>query len=194
MSLPHPPAPPAADAFVLAGGRSSRMGQDKALLHLSGKPLIHHALQILREAGLEPRIAGAQADLSAFAPTLRDDPSDSGQGPLSGICTALASSVADSPFSSPLTSHSCPPALIAWLIHHAALTQSAVTLVSVSAFIQTFPVVIHREALPLLQASLRSDDRNCLRAFREASQNPLPTLLRPARRVSASVRPNLSPP
>ncbi len=35
---------------IQAGGRSSRMGRDKALLPLGGKPLIEHVLQ--RVAGL----------------------------------------------------------------------------------------------------------------------------------------------
>ncbi len=63
-----------------------------------------------------------------------------------------------------------PSGLIAWLLHHAVATQSAITLVSIASFVQTFPVVVHREALPALQASLHSEDRNCLRAFREAAK------------------------
>lgn len=34
---------------VLAGGRSSRMGQDKALMEWQGKPLVQHAVDILRQ-------------------------------------------------------------------------------------------------------------------------------------------------
>jgi molybdopterin-guanine dinucleotide biosynthesis protein A len=151
------------------------MGQDKALTQLCGKPLIQHALEVLRDAGLAPRIAGARADFSSFAPTLLDDPSASGQGPLSGISTALASGTSDFAVFLPVDLPLLPPCLIAYLLSHADLTQSAVTLISVSAFVQTFPVVICREALPQLQAILRSEDRNCLRAFRETAR----TLSRP---------------
>ena len=111
MSLPHPD-PVTADAFILAGGHSSRMGRDKALIPLAGSPLIHHALGILRAAGLDPRIAGARSDLSSFAPTLPDDPTRSGLGPLSGICSALRRRFRSITLSSfPPTSRSCPPAL-----------------------------------------------------------------------------------
>ena len=151
------------------------MGQDKALIPLAGKPLIHHALDILRNAGLDPKIAGARSDFSSFAPTFRDDPAASGKGPLSGICTALASGTADLSVFLPVDMPLLPPSLITCLLHHATLTDSAVTLVSVSAFVQTFPVVIRREALSQLQANLLSAHRNCLGAFREASR----TLSRP---------------
>lgn len=37
---------------VLAGGRSSRMGQDKALLKFKDKPLLNHMIEVLEQAGL----------------------------------------------------------------------------------------------------------------------------------------------
>lgn len=37
---------------VLAGGRSSRMGQNKALLNYRGKPLVEHMMLLLRQAGI----------------------------------------------------------------------------------------------------------------------------------------------
>ena len=37
---------------VLAGGRSSRMGQDKALLDYHGRPLLDHMIGLLEQAGL----------------------------------------------------------------------------------------------------------------------------------------------
>lgn len=39
--------------IVLVGGRSSRMGRDKAFLELKGKPLVGHMLDVLRSAGLK---------------------------------------------------------------------------------------------------------------------------------------------
>jgi molybdopterin-guanine dinucleotide biosynthesis protein A len=39
--------------IVLAGGRSSRMGRDKAFLEFKGKPLVAHMLDVLRGAGVD---------------------------------------------------------------------------------------------------------------------------------------------
>ena len=77
-----------AAGFVLAGGRSSRMGTDKALMLLGGRPLIAHALDILRGAGLSASLAGARAGLERFAQVVADEEPD--RGPLGGICSALA--------------------------------------------------------------------------------------------------------
>jgi molybdopterin-guanine dinucleotide biosynthesis protein A len=173
LSLPHS-GDASADGFILAGGRSSRMGRDKALVNVAGKPLIQHALDILRCASLKPRIAGSTSDLSAFAPTLPDDPAQSGVaqtglGPLAGICSALKSGSSQSAVFLPVDLPLMPESLIRYLLYRTEVTESAIAVVSVAGFIQTFPVAIHRGALPALQTSLCSIDRNCLRAFRAAA-------------------------
>lgn len=169
MSRPQPQYVASAGAFILAGGQSRRMGQDKALTRLAGVPLVKHACNLVRSAGLEPRIAGARSDLSSFAPTLPDDPTRTGLGPLAGICSALTNTSAPLALFLPVDMPLLPTSLIFYLLHHATVTESAVTVVSVAGFIQTFPAVIHTPALPSLQSSLGSQDRNCLHAFRAAA-------------------------
>jgi molybdopterin-guanine dinucleotide biosynthesis protein A len=166
-----------AAGFVLAGGRSSRMGADKALLPLCGMPLIAHALGILHQAGLPASIAGARSLLSGFASVIPD--SDPGQGPLGGICAALASTSARWAVFLPVDLPLLPVALVTCLLSHARTTGCAVTLASIGGFAQTFPAVLDRVLLPFLQAELAAGRRGCFSAFQAAAASlaqPVTTL------------------
>jgi molybdopterin-guanine dinucleotide biosynthesis protein A len=81
--------------LVLAGGRSSRFGYEKAAADLAGRPLIAWVLQVLTPACAEVAInarPGTQA--AAFGERLgcvilADDPCDP-EGPLAGVRAGLA--------------------------------------------------------------------------------------------------------
>jgi molybdopterin-guanine dinucleotide biosynthesis protein A len=73
--------------FVLAGGKSSRMGVDKALLRFCGRPMVEIAVEKLREFCAVVTIAGNREDLSAFAPVVRETRVD--VGPAAGIEAGL---------------------------------------------------------------------------------------------------------
>ena len=78
-------------AVILAGGKSSRMGRDKAFLEIGGKPLLARQIEIVRAAGVtEVFISGhGETDYSSFGcRVLKDNFPDA--GPLAGIETALA--------------------------------------------------------------------------------------------------------
>ncbi len=78
-------------AVILAGGKSSRMGCDKAFLSFHGKPLVEHALRVVRDAGAgEVLVSGRPGqDFSAYGfPVLLDTTPD--RGPLGGIERGLS--------------------------------------------------------------------------------------------------------
>jgi molybdenum cofactor guanylyltransferase len=79
--------------FILAGGESSRMGRDKALLELGGEPLIVRTARLVESVVGPATVIG---DASAFRAlglrTIADD--WPGAGPLGGIATALRASSA----------------------------------------------------------------------------------------------------
>jgi molybdopterin-guanine dinucleotide biosynthesis protein A len=80
---------------ILAGGRSSRMGADKSLVHLGGKPVIEHVLERVRPLGLPIiLITNSPEKYAAYQlPMIADLLPE--QGSLGGIYTAIASSGAD---------------------------------------------------------------------------------------------------
>jgi molybdopterin-guanine dinucleotide biosynthesis protein A len=154
-----------AAGFVLAGGRSSRMGSDKAFVEVDGEPQIVRALNILRGAGLSLTIAGGGSHLSAYAPML----DDAGFGPLGGICAALASTTAEYAVFLSVDMPLLPPSLISLIVRQARITKSAVTGLSVSGFAQTFPCVMQRAVLPGLQKEREAGNNGCFSALRAAA-------------------------
>ena len=79
--------------FVLAGGQSSRMGRDKALIELGGRTLLERALETASGVAGEVRIVGERAKYGAFGEVVEDVFSE--RGPLGGIHAALVSSSTD---------------------------------------------------------------------------------------------------
>lgn len=75
---------------VLAGGKSSRFGTDKALFHYRGKPLVVHALEILMPLCNEMLIStNKPGDYSGFDAKCVTDIFEH-SGPLGGIHSALS--------------------------------------------------------------------------------------------------------
>lgn len=166
MSLANPPSPDVA-GFVLAGGKSTRMGRDKVLIELNGQPLIGYAVNLLQSAGLPVFISGARPDLASFASIVPDTEED--RGPLHGVCSALASTEAQYAVFTSVDLPLLPGSLIQTLLRYARTTKQMVTLVSVNGFAQTFPVVLRREALPSLERELMDGKAGCFRAFERAA-------------------------
>lgn len=80
---------PSASAIILAGGKSSRMGQPKALLLFDDEPLIAHLVRIVRGAFSDVVVVAApEQELPPVAATLVRD-SVAYQGPVGGICYGL---------------------------------------------------------------------------------------------------------
>jgi len=83
---------PSFSAVILAGGKSSRMGRDKAFIELDGRSLIQRQVQLVREAGAREVFVSGKPGADYPVPdcaVLEDEHADA--GPLAGIERALAS-------------------------------------------------------------------------------------------------------
>ena len=80
---------------IQAGGRSSRMGRDKALLPLGGRPLIEHVLQRVAGLGDEVLITTNRPDDYAFLGLRMVGDRQPGAGALDGLLTALEAARGD---------------------------------------------------------------------------------------------------
>ena len=80
-------------AFILAGGQSRRMGQDKAFLELGGRTLLDHALALANAVARVVRIVAPREKFLTIALTIEDVFPN--HGPLGGIHAALRSTATE---------------------------------------------------------------------------------------------------
>lgn len=70
--------------IILAGGKSSRMGRDKAFLKWRGKTFLEHAQLILKRAGVQHIYVSGEYDGDHIIPDAIPN-----LGPVGGICSAI---------------------------------------------------------------------------------------------------------
>jgi molybdopterin-guanine dinucleotide biosynthesis protein A len=158
-------------AVVLAGGKSSRLGQDKAALCIDGKPMLARMIELAGR--FCPVVAVSGRDPSAVAPGVPPDvpwflDEDPGHGPIGGILTALTR------FGAPCLVLSCDLPLLdeatlealldAWRNRpaHAVMTtfEQAET-----GFIEALVAVYEPQAAPILRAAMKEGCRKLSRAI-----------------------------
>jgi len=113
---PRPTDVQAASAIVLAGGRSSRMGRDKAMMPIGGSPLIVRLVTMLapRFADIVVVAAPSQPLPALAARVIRDEVEY--QGPLAGLARGLREIREDVAFAASCDSVALNPALVDFLL------------------------------------------------------------------------------
>src|SRR5580704_972923 len=114
-------------AFILAGGKSTRMGVDKAFLDYDGCTLVARALDLARSVTAEVRIVGSQEKFAALAPVVEDIFRD--RGPLGGIHAALQASLTDLNVMLAVDTPFVSPAFMQYLISEARSAPQATVIV-----------------------------------------------------------------
>ncbi|HWZ82335.1 MAG TPA: molybdenum cofactor guanylyltransferase [Terriglobales bacterium] len=91
--ITHSPNKQSASGFVLAGGKSSRLGADKAFAEIGGRTLLERGIEAMRSVCDEVAIVGDPAKFASYGPVVSDVYPNC--GPLSGIHAALLGSTAE---------------------------------------------------------------------------------------------------
>jgi molybdenum cofactor guanylyltransferase len=159
--------PLSVDGFVLAGGKSTRMGRDKAPLEFDGVPLVERALRNLREITGAPRILGNRPDLAHFAPVVSDIYPHA--GPLGGIHAGLTAAAREWSVFLPVDVPLLPVGFLRYLVDRVSLTQALATIPIVAGRHQPLVALYHRSLLPTIAGRLESGDLGTLRAIIEAA-------------------------
>jgi molybdopterin-guanine dinucleotide biosynthesis protein A len=153
------------DGFILTGGQSSRMGQDKALLEVDGKPLIKiiagHVKRVLDDVTL----VGSKARYGSLGMPVIED-IHPGLGPLAGIHAALRHSRkplvlvvgCDMPFLN--------AQFLEKLAQVAAVADAEVTVAeSVEYGVESLCAVYNQSTLPLVEDAIENRELKVARLY-----------------------------
>jgi molybdopterin-guanine dinucleotide biosynthesis protein A len=142
-------------AFILAGGKSTRMGVDKAFVDYDGRTLLARALDVARSVTPEVRIVGSKEKFALFAPVVEDIFCDC--GPLGGIHAALRSSLAELNLMLAVDTPFVSWAFLQYLITQArGATEATVVVPRDDAGRQPLCAVYRREFADAAESALRS--------------------------------------
>ncbi len=162
-------------AYILAGGKSSRMGADKALLHLAGKPLIAHAVAKLRSITPHVHILSSNPTLAAFAPLVPDLHPNT--GPIGGIEAALTHSSFDWNLIYPVDVPFIPTeflhfwtSIILNNTFNARISSAHIAYFDIFGVPQPTLLMVRRHVLPFLSQAIASGDFKLARVLEFAAR------------------------
>jgi molybdopterin-guanine dinucleotide biosynthesis protein A len=149
------PVPCEIGGYVLAGGKSSRMGRDKALMELGGKPLLAHAVKKLRRVCMNVRVLGVNPEFAAYAPIVPDMHPDC--GPLGGMEAALMQSVFAWNMFVPVDMPFLPSAFLHNWVHRMLArekTGARLAMFTVDGTPQPTLALVHRDVAPFVTGAI----------------------------------------
>jgi molybdopterin-guanine dinucleotide biosynthesis protein A len=141
-------------AFVLAGGRSTRMGADKAFVMLEGRTLLARALELARTVTDNVCIVGSAEKFTAFGQVVEDVFREC--GPLGGIHAALRASAAELNLMLAVDVPFVPVALLRYLVMRARDSDAIATVPRAGGGWQPLCAVYRREFGDIAEKALRA--------------------------------------
>jgi molybdopterin-guanine dinucleotide biosynthesis protein A len=155
--------------YVLAGGKSSRMGEDKALMRFRGVPLVELAVGKLRLGCAQVGILGGRPELVPFGECVPDGVSEA--GPLAGIVAAFGHARQEWIFVLAVDVPVVPGAmLMAWarmVIENSR--RPAAGLFLVEGRLQPLVSMLHRDMGPAVAEAFASGERRVLPVLQAAA-------------------------
>lgn len=157
-------------AILLAGGSSSRMGTEKGLVLLNGKPLLEYALETLQSVFDKIIISSNSKAFNGYSrPVVADEFPDC--GPLSGIYSGMRTMQTNYAF---VLSYDMPfvkPELIRMILDYRHDYEVVLPVY------QDFPVpvcaIYHRSILPQMESNLRTKKLKLIRFVKEQKHHQL---------------------
>ena len=152
---------------ILAGGHSHRMGRDKALLELDGRPMIAVVAERLRAAAAEVIVAADNSQLyTPFADRCVPD-HYSGVGTLGGIHAALAAATHDRVLVVGCDMPFLKPAVLRWFIENAE--NAEVVILRQGRWVEPLHALYRKSCQSAIEEAIESGRRRVISFFESVS-------------------------
>lgn len=156
---------------VLAGGKSSRMGQDKGLLQLQGRPMVAHVLSQVQACFQEVVLVANSPAYAQFGyPVLPDLVAEI--GPMGGILTGLKACRTERAFFVSCDMPFISSAAIRYLLENA--DDAAIQLASVAGKLQPLFGLYSQTCIPLLEQHIQEKNYKLQALIRQTSHQLIP--------------------
>lgn len=157
--------------YVLAGGRSRRMGRDKAMVLFRGQTLIERSLATLRQVAADVAIVGDRTDLAKFAEVVPDAARD--VGPLAGLVAGIGHCKRTWALFMPVDVPLLTAEILEQMVDAAEQADALCVVPLVDNAPQPLCVVLHRTVHDALEQHMMSGERKVMRAFEGAAGSRL---------------------
>jgi molybdopterin-guanine dinucleotide biosynthesis protein A len=162
-----------ASGFVLAGGRSTRMGRTKALLPYGGTTLVGHIAGIVRQATGSVTLVGDPVELRATGLRVVPDILP-GRGPISGIYTALSMTSTDWVLIAGCDMPALTPEILTGLVSAAQDSSACIAVSGTDGAPEPLCAVYHRRCLPAVARAIRENRFKMRDLLKELGAESLP--------------------
>ncbi len=151
--------------FVLAGGKSTRMGSDKAFLELGGRTLLARTLDLAASIDSPVMIVGERTKFARFGLVVQDLYHE--HGPLGGIQAALATTATELNLMLAVDLPFLRPEFLRYLISRARESSAIVTVPRALGGLQPLCAVYRKGFLEPADRSLRAEKNKIDALFAE---------------------------
>lgn len=179
-------------AFILAGGKSTRMGEDKAFLSWQGRTLLEQSLRLARALSPEVLIVGSAAKFGTYGAVVEDVFRD--RGPLGGIHAALQASATDLNLVMAVDLPLMEARFLKYLVMQARASNALITAAQVTGGWQPLCAVYRRAFVDLAERALRSGKNKIDALFTPANTRIIEEAELEKRRFSARMFQNVNTP
>lgn len=154
-------------AYIIAGGKSSRFGEDKALFKYRGKPLIEHVIEAVLPVFTRIAIVGNNAEKFKYLGLPTHDDIVAPIGPLGGVYSALHQADTNRIFIFACDMPDINSGLIRYMVEHSENADVVVPVIG--GFYEPLHAIYSKSCIAPMETLIQEGKRQIFRFFEQVT-------------------------